>query len=41
MNGFNSLHRLDRSCNNGGILLYVSEDIPSKHLSMEGDSNEV
>ena len=41
MNGFNSLDRLDHSCNNGGILLYVSEDIPSKHLSMEGDLNEV
>ena len=41
MNGFNSLDQLDHSCNNGGILFYVSEDIPSKHLSMERDLNEV
>ena len=40
MNGFSSPHRFDRNCNGGGILLYVREDIPSKHLSLELDLTE-
>ena len=40
MNGFSSPHRFDRNCNGGGILLYVREDIPSKHLSLEIDLTE-
>ena len=40
MNGFSSPHRLDRNCNGGGILLYIRKDIPSKLLSIEGDSTE-
>ena len=28
MNGFSSPHPLDYNCNGGGILLYISEDIP-------------
>ena len=40
MNGFSSPHRLDRNCNGGGIILYIKEDIPSKHLSIEGDLSE-
>ena len=28
-NGCRSPHRLDRNCNDGGILLYNREDIPS------------
>ena len=31
-NGFGSLYRLDRNAHGEGILLYVTEDIPSKHL---------
>ena len=40
MNGFSSPHCLDRNCNDGGILLYIREDIPSKLLSKERDSTE-
>ena len=40
MKGFSSPHRLDRNCNGGGILLYIS-DIPSKLLSIERDLTEV
>ena len=28
MNGFSSRHPLDRNCNDGGILLFIREDIP-------------
>ena len=31
INGFNSLFCLDRDRNGGGILLNITEDIPSKH----------
>ena len=37
MNGFSSPHRLDRNCNDGGILLYIREVIPWKLLSVERD----
>ena len=40
MNGFSSLHRCDRNCNGSGILLHISEDIPSKLLSIERDLTE-
>ena len=40
MKGFSSLHRLDRNCNGGGILLYIRENIPSKLVSIEKDLTE-
>ena len=40
MNNFGSPHHLDRNRNDGGILLYIREDIPSKFLSIEGDLTE-
>ena len=40
MKGFSSPYRLDRNCNGGGILLYISEDISSKLLSIERDLTE-
>ena len=36
-NVFSSPHCLDHNCNGGGILLYIREDIPSKHLLIERD----
>ena len=41
MKGFSSLHRLDRNCNGGGILLYIRKNIPSKLVSIEKDLTEV
>ena len=35
INGFSSAFVLDRIRNDGGILLNISEDIPSKPLSIE------
>ena len=35
INDFSSVFRLDRIRNDGGILLNISEDIPSKLLSIE------
>ena len=40
MNGFSSPHCLDRNYNGGGIILYIREDIPSKHLSVEKNLTE-
>ena len=41
MKGFSRLHRLDRNCNGGGILLYIRKNIPSKLVSIEKDLTEV
>ena len=35
LNGYRTPFRLDRKAHGGGILLYVREDIPSKHLLVE------
>ena len=35
LNGYSIPFRLDRNAYGGGILLYVSEDIPSKLLLVE------
>ena len=40
INDFSSVFRLDRIRNDGGILLNISEDIPSKLLSIEKKSGE-
>ena len=37
VNGFSSPHHLDRTSNDGDILLYIREDIPSKPLPIERD----
>ena len=38
--GYSSPYRFDRNCRGGGIMLYVKEDIPSKHLSIESQPIE-
>ena len=38
--GFHSLFRFDRNRNDGGIMLYVREDIPAKLLSRDFPSAE-
>ena len=40
INVLSSPHRLDRNSNDGGILLYIRRDIPSKLLSIEKDLTE-
>ena len=37
MIGFSTQHHFDRNGNSGGIILYISEDIPSNLLSIEGN----
>ena len=36
MNGYSQVARQDRTGNGGGLLLFIREDIPAKHLSTEG-----
>ena len=38
--GYSSPYRFDRNCQWGGIILYVRENIPSKHLSIENQPIE-
>ena len=33
--GYSSPYRFDRNCREGGIMLYVRKDVPSKLLSIE------
>ena len=43
--GYSTPYRLDRNCNGGDMLIYISEDIPSKavnnKLSIEGQFVEI
>ena len=38
--GFCESYRLDRDCKDGGIMLLIRKDMPSKHLSIEKNSIE-
>ena len=35
INGVNALPRLDRNSNDGGVMLFVREDIPAKLIASE------
>ena len=35
INGVNALSRLDRNSNDGGVILFVREDIPAKLIASE------
>ena len=35
INGVNALSRLDRNSNDGGVMLFVREDIPAKLIASE------
>ena len=35
INGVNALSRLDRNSNDGGVMLFVREDIPAKLIAFE------
>ena len=41
IDGFTPPYRLDRNANGGGIMLYVTEDIPSKLLSNNDQNIEI
>ena len=41
IDGFTPPYRLDRNANDGGIMLYVRQDIPSKLLSNNEQDGEI
>ena len=41
IDGFSPPYRLDRNADGGGIMLYVTEDIPSKPLSNNDVDSEI
>ena len=40
IDGFSTLHRSDRDCKGGGIMLFVREDLPSNILAIENKPTE-
>ena len=39
--GYSTPYRLDRTCKEGGLLLHVRDDIPSKQIRLKVIENEV
>ena len=38
--GYSTAYRLERTCNGGGLLFYVRDDIPSKQIKLKFIENE-